>query len=287
MMEKTVSAVPGWLKAACFLAVVLVFAAGCREPRIIRVADQQAVKPADLVKEASEADFIFIGEAHSMRLHHEAQLQVIKALRGQGADISIGMEMFKTESQDALDKWVRGEMSEADFRAVYKSNWNIPWHLYKDIFLYSREEGIPLVALNIQKKIVNQVLKEGFESLTPEDLEKLPPGIECKVDETYENFMREALDSHGKHGVDFKNFCEAQLVWDNAMAHNAIEFMDRNPGMKMVVMAGGGHSWKRGIPAQVGRLSAYSSVVLLPDSKTLAVDHVGPDDADYIITGRF
>jgi uncharacterized iron-regulated protein len=286
-MEQSRSAVPVRLKTAFLLAAVLAFAAGCLKPSIIRIADQQVVNPADLVSEASEADIIFIGEAHSVRLHHRAQLEIIKALKDRGEEVSIGMEMFRTESQDALDSWVGGEMSEEDFRAVYARNWNIPWRLYKDIFHYSREEGIPLVALNIEKKIVNQVLKEGFESLTPEDLEKLPPGIECRVDETYEDFMREALDSHGRHGFDFKNFCEAQLVWDNAMAHNAIEYMDRNQGSKMVVLAGGGHSWKRGIPAQVGRLSDYSSVVILPDSRTLAVDEVGIEDADYIITGRF
>lgn len=253
---------------------------------IIRVADQKEVKAPELVSETREADFIFVGEVHNVRLHHRVQLEVIKALRDSGADVAIGLEMFRTQNQGVLDRWVRGEMDEKEFRAAYSKDWSIPWNQYKEIFVYARENSIPMVGLNIPRKITYQVLMKGFQSLTPEELARLPQGIECTVDKTYEKFIRDAFAGHEIEGVTFVNFCEAQMVWDNGMAHNAIEYLKKNPGVKMVVLAGGGHSWKRGMPAQVERLSSYKSVVLLPDSESMEIDKVGPDDADYIITGR-
>src|SRR3989304_5760867 len=110
-------------------------------------------------------------------------------------------------------------------------------------------------------------LTKGFKALTPEQLAELPPGIECSVDEVCEKFIKEAFGGHEVKGMTFKSFCEAQMVWDNGMAHNAIEYMEKNPGRKMVVLAGGGHSWKRGMPAQIERLSGYKSGVLLPGAK--------------------
>ncbi|HBG47146.1 MAG TPA: hypothetical protein DDW94_09195 [Deltaproteobacteria bacterium] len=280
---------PGIIRRVLFLSLVLValvISNGCMDPMIIRVADRKEVKAPELIGEIKGADIIFIGELHDNRLHHRAQLELIKALREDGTDIAIGVEMFRTENQDVLDRWVRGEMSEDEFRPVYEKEWGIPWEQYKDIFVYARGNRVPMVALNISRKLMFQVLTKGFSSLSTEQLAGLPPGIECKVDETYEKFMKDALEEHDMEGVTFKSFCEAQMVWDNVMAHNAIEYLKARPGKKMAVLAGGGHSWKRGIPAQVSRLSGYTSVVLLPEPESLDLDEVGPDDADYIIAGR-
>lgn len=272
--------------AVALLFVLLVSLAGCRGPVIVRASDKTEVPSPELLAEIKKADFIFVGEVHTKMLHHRAQLELIKGLKKSGADMAIGIEMFLNDSQEVLDRWVRGEMDEEEFKAAYKKNWTVPWEQYKDIFLFARENSIPLVGLNISKKIMYQVLTKGFESLTPEQLAELPPGIECSVDKVYEKFIREAFGGHETEGMTFQSFCEAQMVWDNGMAHNAIEYMDRNPGTTMVVLAGGGHSWKRGIPAQVERLSDYRSVVILPDSESMEIDSLGPEDADYIIAGQ-
>ena len=271
---------------ALLFAVAILSLAGCSAPVIIRAADRTEVKTPELLEEIRKADFVFIGEVHTKMLHHKAQLELIKGLKGSGTDVVIGVEMFLSDNQEVLDRWVAGEIDEKEFKAAFKKNWTVPWGQYEDIFIFARENKVPLVGLNISRKIMYQVLTKGFESLTPEQLAELPPGIECSVDKVYEKFIKEAFGGHEVKGMTFQSFCEAQMVWDNGMAHNAIEYMEKNPGKKMVVLAGGGHSWKRGIPAQVERLSAYKSVVLMPDSESMDIEKVGPEDADYIITGR-
>ena len=42
--------------------------------------------------------------------------------------------MFRSDSQDALDQWLSGKMTEKDFKKVYYDNWNFNWRLYNMIF---------------------------------------------------------------------------------------------------------------------------------------------------------
>lgn len=269
-----------------FFALIIIAACGCVEPRIFRVADGRELKAPDLLGEVSGRDIVFIGEVHNRKSHHRVQLEIIKAMHSKGGRLAIGIEMFKKEDQEALDKWVAGELDESEFSEIYHRNWGLSWSYYREIFLYARENRIPLVGLNVSRNIIRQVVKDGFASLTAEQLTGLPPGIECKVDTTYEEFIKEALGEHAGD-LTFKNFCEAQMVWDNAMAHNAIEYLDLNQGTRMVVLAGSGHSWKRGIPSQVERLSGYSFSVILPESDRVRAGEIDSKDADYVITGWF
>jgi uncharacterized iron-regulated protein len=285
-MPRNIAGAGRLLSRLLFLTLLIFVAYGCVEPRILRVADRRELKPTELLKEISGRDIVFVGEVHNRKSHHKAQLEIIKALNGNGKKVAIGVEMFKKENQDVLDKWVSGEIEEAEFSEIYHRNWGLPWNVYRDIFVFAREKKIPLVGLNVSRSVIRQVVKEGFSSLTPEQLSGLPSGIECKVDATYEEFIKDALGEHAGE-MSFKNFCEAQMVWDNAMAHNAIEYLDSNPARKLVVLAGSGHSWKRGIPAQVTRLSGYSFSVILPESDRVEVDKIDTKDADYIITGWF
>lgn len=274
----------GLIRLIAFSAVLIFTATGCMGGKIIRVSDQKELEMPELVAEARRVEVVFVGELHNRKAHHEAQLKLIKALHEIGVPVSIGVEMFKAESQEALDKWVSGELGVEEFKEAYRRNWGMPWYQYRDIFLYARKNGLPLVGLNVSRKIIHQVFKGGFDSLTAEQMKELPPGVECRVDKKYEEFIREAMGEHEMDDATFRSFCEAQMVWDNAMAYNTIEYLKVNPGRKMVVLAGNGHSWKRGIPQQLDRLSELTYLVILPESGGLDREDIGLDDADYVIT---
>lgn len=263
-----------------FSAVVL---AGCTHQRFLRVPEMSEVGVPELVGELKRRDIVLIGEVHNRLEHHELQLKVIKAIHEAGAEFAVGLEMFRAEDQSSLDRWVNGDMGEDEFRKAYARNWQVPWPLYKDIFIYAREKKIPLVGLNVSKKIIHKVFKNGFEALGPEELSELPPGLTCDIDQEYEQFIRGAMEEHEMEDSSFKNFCEAQVVWDAGMAKKAIEYLNVNPGLKMVILAGGGHSWKRGIPSQIERRSRFTSVVILPEeSKKIAFDSITAKDADFV-----
>lgn len=271
---------------AWFVAAALtlgLFASGCTGGKIIKVADGSEVKMLELVEELKGVRLVFVGERHDKLSDHRAQLKIIRSMNEAGIDVAVGLEMFRTGSQKGLDRWVAGEMSEDDFKKLYFENWHVPFKQYRDIFVYAKDNALPLVALNISRDIIHQVFKEGFTSLEPEQLAKLP-GVKCEVDSAYEEFIRTAM---GKHSHDdeatFKNFCEAQMVWDTSMAYQTVVYLRNNPDKTLVVLSGSGHSWKRGIPAQVSRQSGFDYIVVLPEAEErLTSETITTEDADYL-----
>jgi uncharacterized iron-regulated protein len=151
--------------------------------------------------------------------------------------------------------------------------------------LYCRERNIPMIGLNVPRSITRKVAQNGFESLTPEEIGKLPP-IVCRVDREYEEFLRRVLGSHGSES-GFRRFCEAQLVWDTAMAIYALEYLKNHPARTVVVLCGMIHAWKKAAPEQATRENAeVEQAVIQPAVKgRWTPGSVSKEDADYLILG--
>lgn len=252
------------------VAVMAMFGAGpaWSHPHIIDLAEEREVAFAELMRELADVRLVFVGELHDHEGHHRMQLEIIRALGQRGGALAVGLEMFKREDQGALDRWVTQELEEAVFLPIYQANWSM-WPLYRPIFLHAREQGIPLLGLNIPREISSRVAQEGFASLTDEQRRGLGlGGFSCLVSPAYEEFIRRALGGHAHTRIgSFNNFCQAQLLWDRAMAANLLHFLAANPDHQVVVLAGNGHTWKHGIPAQLVALSdgPISYRVLMPE----------------------
>ena len=255
------------------------------DDRLLRVSDRAVVSLSDIIPDLKSAKLVFIGELHDQELHHQAQLEVIRRLYELGVPVAVGLEMFRRDSQAQLDRWVKGEITEEAFQKIYFDNWGLPWDLYRDIFVFARDHKIPLVGLNVPREITRQIAREGFASLTPEQLGDMP-AVSCLVDDAYAAFIRRSLGMHTHGGMDFTRFCEAQLFWDTAMAWNALRFLKDHPSSTMVVTAGSGHAWKRGIPAQVTTRTPLPFRVILPEIPgRLDRETVRLDDTDYLWLG--
>ena len=226
-----------------------------------------------------------MGEFHDNAAHHAAQLAVIQSLDKRKRPIAVGLEMFQHIEQSILDAWVAKALSEEEMRRAFARNWSQDWHLYRDIFLYCRDRSIPMVGLNVPRSITRKVAQNGFESLTIEEIGKLPP-IVCRVDREYEEFLRRVLGSHGSES-GFRRFCEAQLVWDTAMAIYALEYLKAHPERTVVVLCGMIHAWKKAAPEQATRENAeVEQAVIQPAVKgRWTPQSVSKEDADYLILG--
>jgi uncharacterized iron-regulated protein len=264
----------------------LCFAAGSdvSADNVLRVRDGKIITFSQMVKEVKRVNIVFFGEIHDSIEHHEAELAIIRALHESDTPMSIGLEMFRSNSQDALDFWWRGKSSLEEFLPAYYDNWHMPWTFYREIFWYSRDHEIPLVGLNIPDEIAKKVARQGFASLTEQEKKHLPTGISCNVDATYMEFIRRAYADHSLHEQRFVNFCEAQMVWDKSMARHLVEYLNKNRGRIVVVLAGVGHAWKRGMPEQIAMESKDTCRVILPlvpgqiEKKTVTIK-----DADYLL----
>jgi uncharacterized iron-regulated protein len=269
---------------ALLLCLCAVAASGFGSDKVLRVRDGKIITFALMVDEVKKADLVFVGEVHDMIEHHRAELAVISALHESDTPMAVGLEMFRDDSQGVLDSWVKGKLSVERFLPAYYDNWRLPWPLYREIFWYARDHEIPLLGLNIPDRIAKKVAQQGFASLTKVEKKELPPGISCSVDPTYMEFIRKAYAGHAMQDRAFVNFCEAQMVWDKSMAWHLIAYRKKNPGRTVVVLAGVGHAWKRGIPEQVEMESKYAYRVILPlVPDQIEKGTVTTRDADYVL----
>jgi len=140
-----------------------------------------------------------------------------------------------------------------------------------------------MVGLNVSRKITAQVAYHGFASLD-ESQRGMLEGITCNVTADYRDFIRRAHGAHGHGKMNFDHFCEAQLVWDTAMAVHAVDFLQRHPDTILVILAGSGHVRKLGIPSQLEKQGAWSYAVLLPETEgVFDAQTVSSKDADFIL----
>jgi uncharacterized iron-regulated protein len=265
------------------IAAAMPLLASCQDGDVVRLKDHAAIPFDRMVAEASKSRVIIVGETHESQAHHGLQLKIIRTLYEGGAPLAVGLEMFRAESQELLDKWWRWGMPTEQFEALYRENWGMPWPLYRDLFLYTRQKRIPMVGLNVPREIITKVARQGYGSLTEAERKQLPAGLTCTVDEAYRSFIRRTFTEHAQaSGRSFDNFCEAQMVWDTAMAIYALEYLDKNPGSRIVILAGSVHAWKRAIPRQIATMRPDVTVsVILPDPD--GKGGLTVEDADFMI----
>jgi uncharacterized iron-regulated protein len=190
------------------------------------------------------------------------------------------MEMFQRPYQKVLDDYINGLIEEKEFlkKSEYFKRWVFDYSLYREILLYAREFKIPVIALNARKEIVSKVSREGLYSLNPEEMKEVPEDMDLS-DSEYRSRLREAFERHrSPEGRNFDFFVQAQVLWDETMAHSIDEFMQKNPGLQVVVLAGAGHiAFGSGIPGRVFRINkkTYSTV--------LNYDEVERGIADFLL----
>jgi uncharacterized iron-regulated protein len=237
----------------------------------------------DAIDDLKKKRIILVGEHHTNQNHHFGQLNVIQALHEAGARVAIGLEMFRSNSQQALDQWVAGNIREKQFEAIYYDNWNYPWSAYRMIFEYARKEKIPMIGLNVPREITRQVSRGGFNSLSEAQRGQIK-NVSCRVDEEYMDYIKRAFGGHGHGKINFTYFCEAQLVWDTAMAVHTLAYLEKDPNAVVVLLAGAGHVRKGAIPRQIRDRSDTPHAVILPKIEGIIdKETINIRDADYIM----
>jgi uncharacterized iron-regulated protein len=278
------------MKHALWFLALLTLVAGCRAmvspPEALRLYDLAEGRPLssrEALARLAQVRIVLVGEHHTDADHHLAQLAVIQALHRSGRKVAIGLEMFRQDAQAALDRWSAGAIDEAAFRPIYLDNWNFDWPLYRPIFAYARDQHLPMVGLNVPREVTRQVAHEGFDSLSEGQKGALGE-ISCEVTPQYREFVREAYGFHPHGRMTFENFCQAQLLWDTAMALHAAQYLETRPDTLLVLLAGAGHVHKLGIPAQLDKLGLTAHAVLWPQSaETPEDDGATIEEADFLI----
>ena len=253
---------------------------------IMRISDRQAVSFQQMMADAQSSDVTMVAETHDSKKHHVLQLDIIRSFQAKKVPVAIGLEMFQTDYQKQLDDWIEGMIPEQNFKEIYAKNWSYDWSLYRELFIYARDNRIPMVALNVPKGIVFKIAKNGFESLAPEERKNLPSGVTCDINKPQTEFLKKTFEGvfgHEAKGQLFTYFCEAQAVRNSGMAMVIANNQKRYPARKLVAIAGTWHAVKHGIPERFPNSNNISFRVILLEISELGVRNTTSDIADYLI----
>lgn len=225
----------------------------------------------DAIAALAKRKVVLLGEAHDEVEHHRWQLHTIAALRDRRPDLVLGFEMFPRRVQPVLDRWVKGELSEADFlRDVdWAAVWGFDADLYLPLFHFARMHRIPMVALNIDRDTSRKVVQRGISNVPlaeREDVGDPAPATPAYRDRLFEVFKQHPAGGAGASrdsGV-FGRFVEAQLLWDRAMAEALVAGRREKEPLIVGVMGQGHMEYRDGVVHQLAALGVDDVATALP-----------------------
>src|SRR6185503_11780729 len=135
----------------------------------------RAVPEAEILALAARRDVVLLAEHHDDPDHHLWQLQTLAALHAQRPGMVIGFEAFPRRVQPVLDRWIAGELSEREFleRVEWQKIWNLPPELYLPLFNFARLNRIPILALNVERTLTEEIRRKGWDAVPAEQKEGL------------------------------------------------------------------------------------------------------------------
>lgn len=252
----------------------------------------KAVSFSEMVKEMAESRLIYVGETHNNLLMHDIQLKVIQALFKEDKNLIIGLEMFPVSFQEALNKWSLAILSPEEFirESRWYENWNYNFGFYQNILDFAKQNKIPLYALNVPRSLIRKIRMKGWEVLSPDEREMIPqPDLSHQE---HRDLIRTIFESSptphqmkGK-GLDmaFEGLYRAQSAWDEVMAYNAVQIVDRE-NKKMVILAGSGHLlYNLGMNRRAFEKSQllFKTLICVEVSKEQRSTEVSRSLADYV-----
>ncbi len=252
----------------------------------------QPLSEAEVARQATDKDFILVGEGHTNPCDHAAQARIIESLTRTGQMVAIGLEMLPVTAQPVLDRFNARRITAADLgREVgWEKTWGYPYDLYRPIFELAETLDLPVVALNIPRAVLTAYRDGGEGALTPEE-RALAPSRVIEPSPEQKKALREQVGLHQtmREAGHAKNattaprpampgmtdrFFLVQALWDSMMAEQARTWRAtlKRP---LVILAGAGH-------VEHGWGIEYRLRVLEPTARVLAVMPVR-DEKDFMV----
>ena len=215
-----------------------------------RLADGKSA--ADVVNSMKGMQVIAVGELHGNAGAHRLQLEALRAMHAQGGKLALSTEQFERDVQPVLNRYLRGEIEEAEFLREAR-----PWPNYADyrpLMEFCKQHGIPVLAGNIPRYLAARIHKEGPDSFdnfnedergwSARELKALPGAYRDKF-----------MGLMGGHSERLDNMFAAQCIKDDTMAESIADWLAANPKGRVLHINGAFHSaGGLGVPEKLDEL---------------------------------
>jgi len=220
--------------------------------------------------------------------------QAVDALKDY--DVVFVGEQFERDRQSKLDDYLAGKIGEETL--TNGLGWNNYAQAYRPLIEYAKDNHLPVIAANAPRDIVRCVAREGAAYLNrlPATQRSLVATDLHAEDGSYkQKFLRFAGDDpahggskDGKAKQRMENNFTAQVSRDDTMAESIANFLQANPGYRVMHVTGAFHvAEKLGTVERLKlRMPQLKIALVMPvqtgaDSTRLKPDDAG--DADFAI----
>ena len=196
------------------------------------------IQPSDLFRRLGQVDAVFAGEKHDNTVFHEFQLGLLKALDSGRHDLLLSLEMFERDVQPVLDRYLKDQITEAEFLAKSR-----PWPNYRTDYRplveYARAHGVPVLAANVPRRYASQIARKG-----PDALADLPAAERAFVATearaaSPEYRMRFSGVMQGMDPARLEPMFQAQCLKDDTMAESIHGYLEEHPQIRRVLHVNG------------------------------------------------
>lgn len=123
---------------------------------------------ASLSAAVAAADVVLLGETHDNVDHHLLQARLVRTVLASGRRPALAFEMLTADQQPTVDAALARSPRDPDALAKAvswkKSGWP-DFELYRPIFQAGLDAGVPVIAANLPRKLVREVVSKGAEAL--------------------------------------------------------------------------------------------------------------------------
>jgi uncharacterized iron-regulated protein len=272
----------GTMRRALLLAAAFAWplAAGAQQTPCVPVGQWivpggGAVNAGEVFARAARQSVVLLGERHDSAEDHRWQLGVLAALHARRPELVLAFEMFPRRVQPALDRWTRGELSEAEFldAAEWREVWGFDAALYLPLFHFARMHRLPMVAANVDRTVTREVAQKGIDAVPSERRDGVGRG--AAPSRRYLDLLVEVYGAHqppdrrsrspAPDDAEFRRFVDAQVLWDRALAEAIAGAQRARPQALVVGVMGRGHvQHGDGVAHQLRDLGIADTALLLP-----------------------
>ena len=273
----------------------------------------RAVETDKFWAQVAASRVVCVGEDHPNPHHHWFQLQVLTKV-AEHKPLALGMEMFQRPFQGVLDDYAAHRIDESAMlsRTGYQERWTYDYGFYGPTINRAVAAGAALLALNTPRELTKKVVRQGIESLTPDEKKQMPDLVlDDKAHRAWFDEIMEGMGGAHGHGKDKEDndgndkeakpkppdgsgapempsadrVYTAQVMWDEFMADGAARWAKSSPQGLLVLLAGNGHCHDTAIINRIKRRGVDKVISLQPvlDIEGRVAEALAKPKNDYII----
>lgn len=134
-----------------------------------------------LFQQLHKAQVILMADFHGNHQSQKTHLRVLRVFlkKNPKAKIALALECLDQKYQKILDQFLANIITEETFlqKVKWHEIWGFPWESYKPIFVWAKEAGVPIIALNdsskshlrqrdiLAAKLINQNINNDFQHI--------------------------------------------------------------------------------------------------------------------------